>query len=263
MAAVLGNPSPSAVFPTMYQPIPFHQRLMAAFAAVTLLASAGARAEITPEASALAKSVAAKIGSASTIRVSAKHQIDPQLGVGAKLEKGPLQITLQRPSNVYVLQSAGDETRELVYDGKTFCLMQPKLKLHALETLKATSLEQFSNAMDERFGFRPPVMELLSTHLVEQLFDGVTKAEVTGKEFVGWTRCHRLHIEQEGLTGDLWIGVKDQLPHRYMLTFTGVKGQPTWDIRLSKWELGVPVDGSLFTKRPEADSQKAPLLKSR
>lgn len=236
---------------------------MTACVAVTLLACSGARAEITPEAAALAKSVAAKISSASTVRLSAKHQIDPQLGVGAKLEKGPLQITLQRPSNVYVLQSAGDETRELVYNGKTLCVMQPTLKLHALETLKATTLEQFGDAMDERFGFRPPVMELLSTHLVEQLFDGVTKAEVTGKEFVGWTRCHRLHIEQEGLTGDLWIGVKDQLPHRYQLTFTGVKGQPKWDIRLSKWELNLPVDAALFGKRPAADSQKIPMLKSR
>lgn len=234
-----------------------------ALAAMLLIVCPGVLAEITPEAAALAKAVAAKVGAASTVRLTARHQIDPTLGVGAKLENGPLEITLQRPCHVHVLQPAGDETRELAYDGKTLCLIQPTLKLHALEPLGAASLEQLSNAMDQRFGFRPPVMELLSTRLVEQLFDGATSASVTGTELVSWSWCKHLHIEQEGLTGNIWIGAKDHLPRRYLLTFTGIKGQPTWDIRLSKWELNVPVDGALFTKRPEADSQKVPLLKSR
>jgi len=59
------------------------------------------------------------------------------------------------------------------------------------------------------------------------------------------------------------VGVKDHLPHRYLLTFTGLKGSPKWDIKLSKWELNVPVDDALFSKRPAADSQKLKMLKSR
>jgi hypothetical protein len=57
--------------------------------------------------------------------------------------------------------------------------------------------------------------------------------------------------------------VKDKLPRRYLLTFTGIEGSPTWDIKLSKWELNVPVDGRLFTKRPAADSNRITMLKSR
>ena len=222
-----------------------------------------AEAHIDPAAAALAKEVAAKISSAQTIRLSATHKLDPALGVGARLERGPFQITVQRPNHFYVLQSAGDETREVAFDGKTLCLMQPAVKIHALESLKAGSIDQLADTMDNRFGFRPPVAELLSADFSGQLFLNVTSAKVVGTEWIGLTRCERLHFEQEGMTGDLWVGKKDKLPRRYLLTFTDVSGQPTWDIKLAKWELNVPVDAALFTKRPAADSQKVKMLKSR
>lgn len=237
---------------------------IAAIAVTVTFATPGViRAEIEPAARELAKAVSDKIGKAGTIRLTAKHQLDPALGVGARLERGPLQITVKRPNQFYVMQQAGEETREIAYDGKTLCLIKAQLKQHTLEPLKTGSIEQFADRVDERFGFRPPVAELLAGDVAAQLFLHVTTAKVTGTERVGWTRCKRLHFEQDGMNSDLWVGVKDNLPRRYVLTFTGIKGTPTWDIRLSKWELNGVVDESLFSKRPAADSQKLQMLKSR
>ena len=236
--------------------------LAAAFVA-TALAPSAAKGEIEPAARELVKSTSGKLGSAQTIRLTAKHKLHPTLAVGTKLDQGPLKITVQRPNHCYVLQPAGDETRELMFDGGTLCLMQPDLKIHAITPVKAGSIDQLADAMDERFGFRPPVAELLSADAAKQILLNVTSAKVTGTEWIGFTRCERLHFEQAGMTGDLWVGQKDRLPRRYLLTFTGLSGHPTWDIRMSKWELNVPVDASLFSKRPAADSQKVQLLKSR
>lgn len=222
-----------------------------------------ARAEVTPDAMALAKAVSAKLGAAATIQLTATHKMDAILGTGTKLDAGPLTITVKRPNQCYVLQAADHETRELAYDGKTLCLLHPFLKFHAQEKLKAGNIEKFSEAMEERFGFRPPVIELLSSNLTEQLFVRNTSAIIVGREWVGWTLCERLHIEQEGLTRDLWIGVKDQLPHRELLTFTNLNGHPKWDIRLSKWRFDGPIEESLFSKRPAADSFRVSMLKSR
>lgn len=222
-----------------------------------------AKADISPDAMTLAQAVAARLAPAKTIQLTATHKMDAALGTHTKLDAGPLSITVKRPNKCYVLQSAGQDTRVLSYDGETLCLLNPILKFHALETLKAGSIEQFSDAMEERFGFRPPVAELLAADLPKQLFANATSATVAGKEWVGWTRCDRLHIEQEGMTGNLWVGAKDKLPRRLLLTFTGVSGQPKWDIRLSKWQFDAPVDQSLFTRRPAADSSRAPMLKGR
>ena len=236
--------------------------LLAALLA-TVLATSAAKAEIDPAARELAKSVNAKLGSAQTIRLTAQQKLDPRLGGGMKIEKTPIAISVRRPNQFYAFQPAGQQTREIAYDGKALCVMNPQLKHHALESLKAASLEQFADRMDERFGFRPPIAELLANDMAAQLFRDVTSARVLGTESVGWTRCERLHFEQPGMTGDLWVGVKDKLPRRYLLTFTSIKGNPTWDIRLTKWELNAPVDARLFSKRPAADSQRLQMLKSR
>lgn len=243
--------------PTLWQPA-----MLAACLSLSISATS-ARAEIDASAQALAKSVADKLAAAQTIKLTAKHTLDPRLGVGAGHERGPIEITVQRPNRFHAIQTAGAETREIAFDGSTLCVMHPELKHHALEPLKAASVDEFADRVDEKFGFRPPVAELLSADVAAQLMRHVTSAKVIGTEMVGWTRCDQLHFEQDGMAGDLWVAKKDGLPRRYRLTFTSISGHPAWDIRLTNWSLNAPVNEALFTKRPAADSQKAPMLKSR
>jgi hypothetical protein len=226
------------------------------------LAANAAPPRIEPAAAELAKAVTAKIGAAQTIRLHASHVIQPAPGLGAKVETGRIEISVQRPNKFYALQPSGDQTIEIAFDGSTLCVMHPQMKNHAIERLKAASIEQFADAVDQRFGFRPPVTELLAKDVSSQLFVNATSARVTGKGWVGLTQCDRLRIEQPGMTADLWIGIKDKLPRRMLLTFQSKQGQSTWDIRLSRWELDAPVDASLFSKRPAADSMKIKMLKS-
>jgi len=228
-----------------------------------LLAPAAAPAQISPEARAVADAVSKKLSAAPTVAVTARHRISPGLHIGAAGGSTPIELTVQRPNRFHAIQNAGPETRELAYDGRSLCLLYPKLGHHAIEPLRADSIEEFADRALERFGFRPPVAELLANDVAAQLFRDADSARVFAGESVGWTRCDRLHIEQQGLTGDLWVGAKDRLPRRFRLTFTDQPGNPTWDIRLSNWKLGAPVDEALFSKRPPAGSQRAPLFKSR
>lgn len=206
---------------------------------------------------------AARLQAAKTIRVSARHQLDPALGLGTALDEGPLEISVQRPNRFHVIQPAGRETREIAYNGRELCVMHPELNHHALEPLRASNIEQFAHTMDERFGFRPPVAELLSEDMVDELMHEVSSAQITGTERVGGITCDRVHLWQNGMTTDLWIGREDKLPQRMFLTFTDLPGSPTWDIRFTHWELDAPVDSSLFSKRPAAGSFKVQMVRSR
>lgn len=237
--------------------------LSLAFALIGAASSAQAQTGITPEARALAKSVEAKLGAAKTIRLTASHKLDPALGVGSKLENGAIHFTVERPNRFYAIQPAGRETREIAYDGSTFVMMHPKLKHHAIENLPARSVSDLADRIDARFGFRPPVAELLAGDFSTQIFRHVTSATVTGEEKISSMACERLHFVQPGMTGDLWVGVKDGLPRRYQLTFTDLPGNPTWKVDLKQWKLNGPVDSGLFTKRPAADSMKVEMVKSR
>jgi hypothetical protein len=232
--------------------------LCAAIAGLALPSQAG----IEPGAKALVEAVSARLRSANTLRLVARHKVDPSLGVGSRLEQGPLEITVKRPNLVHVLQDAGEETRELAFDGRTLCVLHPGLRHHALETVKAASISQFGDQIDARFGFRPPLAELLAEDMAEQLFLHVTDAKILGRERVGWTRCERVHFVQDGMSFDLWVGVKDKLPRRLRFTFTGVTGRPVWDLRISKWVLDGPVDESLFSRRPAAGSSQVKMLRA-
>ena len=231
--------------------------------AALLAAAITAPAQITPEARTLAAQTGAKLKAAGTLRVTARHRLDAAIDPGNGLGSGPITVTFQRPNRFHALQPAGVATREFVYDGRRLCLMHPVAGHHATAVVPAATAEAFGDLTDARFGFRPPLAELFATDFTKTMFADVTAAAVVGVERVGWTRCHRLHFEQPGLSGDLWIGLKDGLPRRYRMVFTDVPGRPAWDIRLTKWELEPAVDAALFTKQPAADSAAIPMLKSR
>jgi hypothetical protein len=222
-----------------------------------------AAAQIDPAATTVLKATSAKLGAARTLRVQARHTLDPALGLGFQVEKAAFDVTVARPNKFHALQS-GDVVRELAYDGRTFCLIDPKMKLHAQETVKAGSIEGFADQIDARFGFRPPLAELLATDMQRELLLHVTTARVVGRERVGWTACHRVQLVQEGMTTDLWVGVKDSLPRRLRMTFTRLTGAPMWDIRFSEWELDPALTAArtqLFSKRPGPDSQRLTLVR--
>ena len=120
--------------------IPFIHRSATISAALITTLAISAKADISPEAMALAKAVNSKLAPAKTIQLTATHKVDAELSASAKLNKGALNITVKRPNQCYVLQAAGTETRELAYDGKTLSLIQPELKLHSLESLNASTI---------------------------------------------------------------------------------------------------------------------------
>lgn len=228
-----------------------------------LVAPSLVQAQIQPEARKIVQSVSNTLGQAKTVQVTAAHTVDEAMGFGSRLEKGKIRITLKRPNQFHIMQPAGEETREIVYDGKTFCLLQPEAGLHGIVRMPAASLEQFSDLADARLGFRPPVAELLANDVSSQIFREVTAARVVGRSRVGWVRCEQISLVQEGMITDVWVGVKDNLPRRIRFTYTDRPGRPAWDIRLSAWVLNQPVDERLFARRPGPESQEVKMVRSR
>jgi len=220
-------------------------------------------AVIEPAAQALAAETAAKLEAAGTIKVQALHQLDPSLGLGNRLDGGDIKVTVKRPNHFHASQPAGQETREVVYNGTTLLVMMPQLGLHAEEKLPTKTIDQFAHVADKRFGFRPALAELLSENLVATLFADATAVRAAGKETIAGVPCEILEITQDGQITELWIATGDRLPRRLRYTFTDLPGNPTWDIRFTRWHLDEEVDDSVFAARPAEDSYRMPMLKSR
>jgi hypothetical protein len=218
--------------------------------------------KLDPAALTLLKASSAKVGAAQTIQVEAEHQLDPRLGLGLALDQGRIEVSVKRPNQFYAIHPAGAETREIAYNGHVLCVMYPGARNYASEPVEAANIEQFALHMDERFGFRPPLADLLASDMAAELLIDVTSARLLRRERVGGIECEHLRLDQEGMTSDLWLGVDDRLPRRLLTTVTDMPGNPQWDIHLSRWKLNAPLDETLFSKRPAADWQKVQMLKS-
>jgi hypothetical protein len=225
--------------------------------------AADAGAGVESAARELLEAVSGKLCRAGTVQVEAEQKVQPPLGLGVAMDRAPIQITVQRPNRLYAIQPAGAETREIVYDGHSLCVMHPGPKHYAQESLEAGSIEQFAQLVDERFGFRPPLAELLANDMPAEMLDGVTSARVMRREQVAAVACQHLRLDQPGMTVELWVGVDDQLPQRMLTTCTRLPGKPTWDLHFTRWKLDGAIDQGLFAKRPAADWVRVQMLKSR
>jgi len=228
---------------------------------MAVLAMPVARAEVDPAALKILKESAEVLGNAPFIQLSVTHVFDPVFEQILGMSKSPTDVHLKRPNKFYAIQSAGDATREIVYDGQTLCVIYPELKHHAEETVEADTIRHFADEIESRFGFRPPVAELLSEDMAAVMLDGVTLASVQDDEPVGETDCDKVHMEQEGMTIDLWVGKTDHLPRRMLITIVELPENPTVDMTFSEWNLSSSGDETPFSRRPSEDSQRVQMLK--
>lgn len=211
-----------------------------------------------PAALDVLRSVQGKLASSTTLAVEARRSTswDDQ-------GDGPVSVTVQRPNLFLARQGKGMEEKVLAYDGTTLRFHLPGVLLHAEGKLMAPDAPALADAMQERFGFRPPLAELLAPDLVKEMArDGAT-ITMGKSESVGWTKCHHLIISQPGQTTEIWVGAKDSLPRRYRITFDDASGRPWMETRFKKWKFAVPTTPDLFRPAPAAGSHAVELLKSR
>jgi hypothetical protein len=176
---------------------------------------------------------------------------------------GAVAVTVERPNRFLARQGIGSGEKILAYDGTTLRFQLPGVLLHAEGKLKAPDSPAVADVMQERFGFRPPLAELLAPDLVKEMAREGATIRLGKAEYVGWTKCHHLVITQPGQTTEIWVGVKDSLPRRYRITFEDSSGNDWMDTRFKKWKFDVPTTMEIFRPVPAAGSHAVPLLKSR
>lgn len=229
---------------------------------VAATVTAAPSGKVAPEAAALLRATRDKLASSPTLSVVAKHEGSAELG-GATNDSAPLFVTVSRPNQFYAHQGKGQSERLLGYDGRVLRVVFPGTLLHGEAKVPSRDMTGFADAVDGKFGFRPPLAELLADDLVAEMARDGASIRLAGKQRVGWTQCNHLVITQPGQTTELWLGVKDALPRRYKVTLIDKPIMPTKTITFKKWKFGVPVEPALFAPVAPAGSHLVPFYKSR
>lgn len=217
---------------------------------------------VAPEAAALLRATRDKLASSPTLSVVARHEGSAEI-TSSTNDSAPLFVTVSRPNRFHAHQGKGPSERLLGYDGKVLRAIFPGTLLHSVAKVPARDMAGFANAVDRKFGFRPPMAELLADDLVAEMARDGASIRVAGKQRVGWTQCHHLVITQPGQTTELWLSVKDALPKRYKVTMIDKPIMPTKTITFKKWKFGVPAEPALFAPPAPAGSHLVPFYQSR
>ncbi|MDB6133695.1 MAG: hypothetical protein JWM59_1938 [Verrucomicrobiales bacterium] len=151
--------------------------------------------------------------------------------------------------------------RRFVFDGRALSLLDEKAGRYSIVPI-ATSIDGLVAVLDEKYGFTPPLAEFALSdpyadfHRQARTVTYAGLAKIPGRfPGLGGVKCHRLELKGPDANAELWIGVKDQLPHKLIATFNR-EGQPQLRVSFSKWNLAAPVTPADFVFTPPEGSEK-------
>lgn len=230
--------------------------ILALFAA-SLLPVAAAE----PNADQLLRQMSAKLAAARSFTFEATREIDPALIEGSDApEKARVAVSVQRPNKLSAQATSKLGTRRVVFDGRTFSLLDAKPNHYAAVPMR-TSIDGLVARLDEQYGFVPPLAEFAlsnpyanvrrQAHTITYLGRGKTTAGFLG---MGGVECHRIGLAGKNADAELWLAVSDELPRKLVATFKHLPNQPQVRIAFSAWNLAAPAADFTFT--PPQGAQK-------
>lgn len=240
--------------------------LIASLSLVLALAfsnSAPAADAPAPNADQLLRQMSAKLAAANSFTFEATREIDPALLEGRDVpEKARVSVAVQRPDKIAARATSKLGTRRVVFDGRTFSLLDAKPNHYATVPMR-TSIDGLVAQLDKQYGFVPPLAEFAlsnpyadlrrQAHTVTYLGRGKTSAGFLG---LAGVECHRIGLTGRNADAELCLAVNDLLPRKLVATFKNVPSLPQVRIAFSKWNLAATATAADFIFTPPPGAQK-------
>lgn len=223
-----------------------------------ILLASPLRADMPEEVKNAVQSASAKLSSAEKIQLTAKRTMSPKLAEArGQFENAKLTVSALRPSHFKASASPGEgEAREFYFDGKKVTLFDSNLGVHAGADLEG-SIDDMVFAIEEKFGFSPPVVDLFHSQLGKAVLEnGGYNGEVLGKE----DGALHLKLSNEVIAWEVWIGEEDHLPRKLHIVFLDEEGKPSLTVDDMKWNLSADLSADDFAFKAPDGTTEAEML---
>jgi hypothetical protein len=202
------------------------------------------------------KGMTDKLSEASQITIRATQETDPALlEMKDKPESASLTATLKRPDRFLATTTSEDRERRIFYDGETFSMFYVSENFYAQKKMPG-DFDAMAEQLQEKFGFAPPVSELLLSDPYAYLMDGLQSLSYVGEESVEGTPCHHLSAVEESITWNVWITVDELLLLELVATATSIEGQPEIRVQVAEIDLSAQLDDAMFAFEPPPGATK-------
>ncbi len=211
---------------------------------------------IDPQAHEVLRAMSDKLAAARQFSFHTSRTIDAALVLGTSInESAQVDMSISRPNKIKITMATNQGPRQLLYEGNKVTTYNEKRNEYASEEAPAT-IDGVIDSVSGDWGVRPPLSDILVSNPYSSLTREGGVVRHAGTETIEGVTCDHLNAVQQSLNWDLWIGQKDRLPRKLVITIKARDGSPKISSLVSNWNLAPRFPADLFTiKIPENASQ--------
>ena len=193
---------------------------------------------------------------AENLSVKLDRSISPKLAEGLGLPpKVKMMATATRPNMIKISSTLPDGgNRDFYFDGKTVSLLDADQDpaVYASAELEGGTIDDLIAAIEEKYGFSPPILDLFNSKLGETVSKegAFESAEMSG---------NHIKFSSKDLTFEMWTG-DDSLPDKIVFTMNEWEDAPSITFDNMEWDLEAKTEKSAFTFTAPKGAAKADLL---
>ena len=219
----------------------------------------------SPDADALLKAMSTQLASSKNSRFTATRTM-PKARAEKMNQPGKanVDVVLARPNGLAVKINGNGVTKEMIFDGRTFTVVDGFHNFYSKAPLQG-SLDKVPGHLAEVYGFLPPLAEFIVSDPYTHIKSHVESVSYLGKGTVNeggkTVPCHRIGLHGSLSDAELWLAIKDSLPRRLKVSATGsTPSDLIMDVDFLTWDLNAEVSDSAFRHQPTSGAEEIPMV---
>ena len=219
----------------------------------------------SPDADALLKAMSTRLASSKHPRFTATRTMPKaraeKLNQPAKTN---VDVVLARPNGLAVKINGSGITREMIFNGRTFTVVDGLNNFYSKAPLQGT-LDKVPGHLAKVYGFLPPLAEFIVSDPYSHIKGHVESVSYLGKGTVNeggkTVQCHRIGLHGSLSDAELWLAVTDSLPRRLKVSAAGsTPSDLIMDVDFLTWDLNAQVSDSTFRHQPASGAEEIPMV---
>ena len=212
----------------------------------------------TPSADRILREMSSTLAAAKTFRFSATREIDVALlgEIEVAGKKAKIDVLVERPDKLAIRSVGQAGVRQFLVDGRALTVYESKSNCYSVSRVPGT-LDALVDELDEKYGFVPPLADYAVSDPYRDLRRQADTAIHLGRQTVGagflglgGVECEHVALKGREADAELWIGVRDHLPHQLVATFKNLPSSPKLRVEFRRWNLAARATAEDFTFTP-------------
>lgn len=170
-----------------------------------------------------------------------------------------VHIEVMRPDRIRAVSRTPGQERHFYFDGRSVTVYDATKNVYATAAVRGT-IDDMIHALDEHFGFVPPLAEFLANDPWFFVSARMDHASLDGVQTMDRRQCRRVSMRGGLARATLSVAADNGLPCELTTKFTHGEGTSRLRVAFSAWNLSARVAGAGFVFHPRSDSRRVPMM---